>query len=82
MAGKAKSIYVCSECGYESVKWYGKCPQCNEWNTMEETAPIAASKATSSRKAASVQSVKKLSEISSDIEKRISTGIKEFTYCC
>ena len=38
MAGKTKSIYVCSECGYESVKWYGKCPGCGEWNTMEEQA--------------------------------------------
>lgn len=34
---KAKSVYVCSNCGYESVRWYGKCPACAQWNTMEET---------------------------------------------
>ena len=34
--GKIKSVYVCSECGYESPKWYGKCPGCGEWNTMTE----------------------------------------------
>ena len=33
---KAKSAYICSECGYESPKWYGKCPCCGEWNTMNE----------------------------------------------
>ena len=33
---KIKSVYICSECGYESPKWYGKCPGCNQWNTMNE----------------------------------------------
>ena len=35
MASKIKSVYICSECGYESPKWYGKCPSCGEWNTMK-----------------------------------------------
>ena len=42
---KLKSVYVCSECGYESAKWYGKCPGCGEWNTMNEETPIAAKSA-------------------------------------
>ena len=33
---KAKSVFVCKECGYESSKWLGKCPACNEWNTFFE----------------------------------------------
>ena len=36
MAAKARTTYVCTSCGFESVKWYGKCPGCGEWNTMEE----------------------------------------------
>lgn len=36
MAEKKKSVYVCSECGNESVKWFGKCPGCGQWNTMTE----------------------------------------------
>jgi len=37
MAGmKQKTIYVCSECGYESAKWNGRCPECGEWNTFTE----------------------------------------------
>ena len=33
---KAKSVFVCSDCGYESPKWLGKCPACNSWNTFYE----------------------------------------------
>jgi len=33
---KAKTVFVCSGCGYESAKWMGKCPACNEWNTFYE----------------------------------------------
>ena len=36
MATKAKVRYVCSECGGEQMKWMGKCPDCGEWNTLEE----------------------------------------------
>ena len=36
MAPKAKTLYICSQCGHESAKWYGCCPGCGEWNTMEE----------------------------------------------
>ena len=33
---KVKTAFFCSNCGYESVKWVGKCPACNEWNTLIE----------------------------------------------
>lgn len=33
---KRKTKYVCQECGYESLKWMGKCPGCNNWNTLVE----------------------------------------------
>ena len=42
---KEKSIYVCTECGYESAKWQGRCPDCGNWNTLvEETRIIAKEK--------------------------------------
>ncbi|MCL4360197.1 DNA repair protein RadA [Patescibacteria group bacterium] len=34
---KPRSSFVCQQCGYESPQWYGRCPQCGEWNTMVET---------------------------------------------
>lgn len=72
---KLKSLFVCSQCGYESAKWYGKCPGCGEWNTMNEEIPQTAVKA--SKRAVSLQPVMKLQDITEDVEKRISTGIKE-----
>ncbi len=33
---KIKSKYVCQSCGYESLRWIGKCPECNDWNTFVE----------------------------------------------
>ncbi|HEX8356909.1 MAG TPA: DNA repair protein RadA [Segetibacter sp.] len=33
---KVKTAYFCSNCGYESAKWLGKCPSCNSWNTFAE----------------------------------------------
>ena len=33
---KAKTVYVCSECDYQSAKWMGRCPQCGNWNTFSE----------------------------------------------
>lgn len=73
---KVKSIFVCSECGYESPKWYGKCPGCSEWNTMNEEIPSSATRHSS--KINSVNQVMALGEITEDVEKRMSTGINEF----
>lgn len=78
MAGKNKTIYVCSQCSYESVKWYGKCPQCGEWNTMEETMPTIVQKQGTHKSRENIQSVKSLKDIDSTIENRIKTNIKEF----
>lgn len=39
MAKGAKTVFVCGECGYESSKWLGRCPNCS-WNTFVESAPV------------------------------------------
>lgn len=36
MAAKLKTSYFCQNCGYQSVKWMGKCPACQQWNTFAE----------------------------------------------
>lgn len=41
---KAKTVYICSDCGANSPKWIGKCPSCNAWNTYQEEviqAPVS-----------------------------------------
>ncbi len=80
MAQKVKSVYICSECGYESAKWYGKCPGCGEWNTMEEeirTASPAAGKAGEAHRAPAVSRAVKIREITADSEQRYHTGFQE-----
>ncbi len=39
-----KMLYVCSNCGYTTTKWYGKCPNCKEWGTLEEQQEIKKNK--------------------------------------
>ena len=37
---KTKSAFFCQSCGYESAKWAGKCPSCNNWNTFVEEVVV------------------------------------------
>jgi DNA repair protein RadA/Sms len=64
MAGKVKSVYVCSECGYESPKWNGKCHNCGAWNSFVEETTVVTSSKSSSSKAVDVSSqIMELSEV-------------------
>lgn len=76
---KAKSVYLCSECGYESARWYGKCPGCGAWNTLNEEMiqpePVSARRSSAASPAA--VSAAPLSRISTDSEHRYHTGVRE-----
>lgn len=79
---KSKLMYICSSCGYESSKWYGKCPECNKWNTLEETVVKPVSAALSPNRNGTVRgafggTVHRLAEISTDDDHRYHTGMKE-----
>jgi DNA repair protein RadA/Sms len=75
---KIKSVYICSECGYESPKWYGKCPGCENWNTMNEEIKETSKTSSLAKKRISVYSKPQtLKEISTDDEQRYDTGFKE-----
>ena len=77
MAG-SKSVYICNNCGYESAKWNGRCSQCGEWNTMEETEIIKTSSNSGGKKTAHTPvSVTKISDISTDEDARYFTGMSE-----
>ena len=41
---KIKSVFTCQECGYESPKWMGKCPDCNNWNSFTEEQVVQQNK--------------------------------------
>ncbi len=73
---KSKTVFVCSSCGYESAKWLGKCPACNEWNSFyEEKATSAINNLSIGNKKKSTP--RKLKEIEGIDVARTSTGIGE-----
>ncbi|MBQ7013569.1 MAG: DNA repair protein RadA [Oscillospiraceae bacterium] len=76
MAKKDRIIYVCSECGYESPKWNGRCQGCGTWNTLEEVVPLVPGGGTR-RTADLSERVKKIGEIDTDNEVRYHTGCGE-----
>jgi len=45
MAKKPRVIHTCSECGYSSPKWLGRCPECGSWGTLQDETPLAAASA-------------------------------------
>lgn len=75
---KSKTVFVCNSCGYESAKWLGKCPACNEWNSFyeeklvkEKDGSFSQDKKTKSAKPSELNSVEGKEET------RTSTGIGE-----
>ncbi len=83
MAGKAKSVFRCTECGAEQPKWTGRCDACGEWNTLVEEMAV---RQTARRKGpiASGQSAGsvpvRLGNLSTDPVPRYRTGLAEFDY--
>ncbi|MCR5080731.1 MAG: DNA repair protein RadA [Treponema sp.] len=80
MAKKKSIIYKCSNCGYSQPAWLGRCPECGEWNTMEEhiTDPNASSSQLKSNGTAVKIKPVPLSKVTIQDEGRFSTGNVEF----
>ncbi len=77
MAGKSKTVFVCAECGYESSKWNGRCPSCNEWNTFEEIELKPTVKSGARKPVSVADKIEELSQIDIDGDIRYPTGSKE-----
>ena len=74
---KTKTIFVCNSCGYESPKWLGKCPACNEWNTFyEEKLQVAVSSGTNIKVKETAKPVL-LNQVEGKENIRIKTGVSE-----
>ncbi len=74
-AKKGKTRYICSECGYSSLKWLGKCPNCDSWGTFEEEIDI---KRTFKDVESQDVSISKITEIEIEKEFRMVTPFEEF----
>lgn len=75
MANKITSMFFCNNCGYESPKWLGKCPACNEWNTFVEEKVQKNKNGNYKEKIES--EIVKLSDIEINIGQRFKTGFEE-----
>ena len=76
---KARSLFYCTECGNESLKWQGRCPACGAWNTIVEQ-PAADVKKKTAASAASVLGARRprpMSEVEAVDELRFNTGMNE-----
>jgi len=83
---KTKTVYSCQECGAQSQKWLGRCPECEAWNSLVEERPVpatagagAASASAGSRYALAGTAGPRLYEdIDTIVSARLTTGIDEF----
>ncbi|AJS60308.1 DNA repair protein RadA [Paenibacillus sp. IHBB 10380] len=75
---KGKTKFFCSECGYETPKWYGKCPGCQAWNSMvEESTVVVKTQGMNSSIFQSKEKPLSIINIESSKEDRVDTGIGE-----
>jgi len=72
---RPKNVFVCQNCGNESPKWLGRCPDCNEWNTYVETLVTPTPKAAPSGSATQAQ---ELSRLPTNSVPRIALPLAEF----
>jgi DNA repair protein RadA/Sms len=79
---KVKTAFFCSNCGYESAKWVGKCPSCNEWNSFIEEVITKDNKLSETdwkKYSSDKKEIKtiSISDVVSSEEKRMATGDNE-----
>ena len=88
---KSSVQYVCSECGWNGPKWYGRCPECGQWGTVEEfheARPAAGSRTATPGRTSRTQSVtvannarsaaRPITEVGTESVERLGTGFSEF----
>lgn len=77
---KLRSSYVCQQCGYESPSWYGKCPNCDTWNSLIETVKDVSTGSGKQSTAGGLSSAapQKLSDVRHIEKNRMKSGLTEF----
>lgn len=76
---KTLTAFVCQSCGHRAPKWMGKCPACEDWNTLvEEAAPPAADHKRAPRIKKETPSLQPITQVSEAPSSRLPTGIEEF----
>ncbi len=78
MARKARTVYICDDCGAESARWEGRCPKCGEWNTLAQFNPPAASNRGVAWAGAAGAEAVNLRDVKADETQRSVVGSPEF----
>src|SRR5262245_1069648 len=82
MAKPARTVFICQECGSQSPKWLGKCPDCGAWNSFVEESPASETTASAAGHryaiAGGAAHPRPYSELEIEQHARLSTGINEF----
>jgi DNA repair protein RadA/Sms len=74
-----KTVYCCQECGYQTPKWLGRCPECNGWDCFaEEKKPAVHRYAAKQERAVYHTEAVSMDSVEIPLENRVSTGINEF----
>lgn len=74
---RERTVFVCRDCGGETPKWAGQCPDCNAWNTLEETASAPAVAKPARGQYAGDSGVQRLGAVPSEREARYGSGLGE-----
>lgn len=69
--------FFCSDCGFESAKWSGKCPSCGSWGTLKESKTVLGKKGASSRRSTLDSKPERIIDIQTEGIARLATGITE-----
>ncbi len=74
---KARAVFTCQQCGSQSQKWLGRCPDCGAWNSFEEER-VGAVDARPATSALGGRSATRYADVDSVVAERLTTGVSEF----
>ena len=80
MTVKSRTVYRCTECGADYLKWQGRCDACGEWNTLAEEVERTRGKAARTRSEGTPSSVVSIGSVEATRSARVSSGIRELDY--
>jgi DNA repair protein RadA/Sms len=76
---KSRTFYVCQSCGFQSLKWLGKCPSCGEWDSLTEEIVSDTPKAKKAVPSLGTdEPPRPISDIKTESGERLESGIGEF----
>jgi DNA repair protein RadA/Sms len=80
VTGKVRTVYICQSCGYQSRKWLGRCPECEQWSSFVEERMAERGQRTQGRDDKLMLRPMAITEVSADEGERLPTGLAELDH--